>query len=331
MALWAGSAFNTNESAKIVNQLADKKSIPMVVKTNALLYAITGKDDKSNDAKFGARKLKKISGKNYEVGLMGKIAAPAGIADGSAEVATATVTHVADIFGAAEFAISHYGMTHPIPHSEWDRIRGDEAKTLSFIDDVMDYLVYGYENVLGNAIHANVAPSRTAMGGWEYAVAEDNTYGTIDRTDSTNADFRGNVEAAFGDTTLAKLNAQINSVRGNMGKIDLGVTGETLFGKIQQLVQAYSQVTYSSDTARFGSPHVNYAGVDFLLDQRASSGTIGMFDTRWWDLIRKDVPFSSTGFVHDFTKVASHICQTELWIQLVCRKPNAQIKLQSAT
>lgn len=331
MALWQGTSINSNETAKVFNQLAEKRSIPMVVKLNSLLYAFMGKDDGTNPSTPNVRQVPKITGNKYEVGLMGKLPSPAGISDGASEIASASLTYVSDIFGAAEFSMAHYGFVHPVPESEVDRFRGSEAKTLSYIDDVMTYLEYGYENKLATDLHASAAPSRTALGGWQYAVADDNTYGTIDRTDSGNADFRGVVCSSFGDTTLDKIQAQaINVVRGNMGKVNVGVAGTTLYSKIQKLVQPYSIVNYSEDTAKFGSDHVAFAGIKFLMDQRTTDGVIGLLDTRWWDLVRKDLPFTDTGMVFDFTKVSTYIINTRLWVQLVCKKPNANAKITGA-
>lgn len=335
MALWAGSAINTNETAKVFNQLATKKSLPMVVKFNGLWYAMIGKDMAGlNQSAPGWMKSKKITGKNYEVPLLGSLDAPAGIADGaSGETVGRTLSVTAADYGAAEFAIAHYGLVKAIPDSEFMRYRGDEAKTLSWIDDRYDQLMFSYENVLGTAVHANVAPSRTALGGWVYAVDNANTYGTIDRTDAANVDFAGVVNTSFGDTTLAKVQAAKNSLRKNMGMPKIFVAGETLYNKMQAQIQPYSLATFNNGdaTSEFGTDDWIWAGLRGLYDQRAPSGTFGLLDPRWWELIQNDEPFTSTGVVQDITLNASHVIHTTLWIQDVCQKPNAQYKATNAS
>jgi hypothetical protein len=329
--LWTGSAINTNETAKVFNQLSDKKSLPMIVKLNGLLYAMSGKNDPQNQSVGAVMKSSKITGNKVEVPLLGVLDAPAAISDGSGEVASASITYTSADYGAAEFAIAHYGLVRGIPDSELMRFKGDEAKTLSYIDDRHDHLMWSYEDVLGNALHANTAPSRSAFGGWVYAVADDNTYGTIDRTDSGNADFRGIVASSFGDTTLSKLQAQKNTARVNLGNPSICVAGTTLFNKIQSQVQGYSQVSYSNSKAEFGADDWVWAGMRGLLDQRTASGTIGLIDPRWWLLIQNDMPFTDTGIIRDITKKATHIIHTTLWIQNICKKPNAQVKITGAT
>lgn len=335
MALWQGSSINSNETAKVFNQLYNRKSLAMVVKLNAMLYAMYGKDDKVNPGGFGVGKSSKITGKKIEVGLMGKLPSPAGITDGAAEYATAAVNYDSAIFGAAEFSLAHYGLTQAVPESEALRFKGEEAKTADYIGDIHDYLIRGYENVFGTALHlndtTNGVPTRSVFASWIAAVDDANTYGTLDRSDAANADFRGIVSASFGDTTLGKLQLLINQASTNMGKTNLGVEGTTLFTKIQQLVQPYSIATYSQDTAMFGSGHVTFAGVKHILDQRAPTGVIGLLDTNWWELIQNDEPFTSTGLVYDFTKVASYIINTRVWLQNLCVKPNAQVKITGAT
>lgn len=333
MALWAGSNFNSNESAMVVNQVATVKSIPMVVKLNATLYEFLGKDDKQNPRVAGIKKSMKITGKNVEVRLMGKLATPTFISDGSSEIASATPTYTSDIFGAAEFALSHSYYLHAIPASELERYKGEEAKTRDYLGEIYDHIMYGYENTLGGSSHfqSTTAPSRTVFGGWQAAVDDSNTYGTIDRSDSANADFRGIVAATFGDTTLPKIQAQQNAARANNGNPSICPTGTTLFSKIQNLVQPYTIVQYNDTTAKFGAPNVEFAGLKFILDQRVTSGVIGLLDGDYWMLIQNTEPFTNSGVVHDFTKADTYVMHTKLWMQNICMKPNTNVKITGAT
>lgn len=330
MALWAGATINTTETAKVFNQLANKKSLPMIVKLNGLLYAFSGKNDPQNQSVGAVMKTSKITGNKVELSLLGQLDDPSAISDGSDELSSASATYTANDYGAAEFSLAHYGLVRGLPDSELMRFKGDEAKTQSYIDERMDHLMWSYENKLGTALHANTAPSRAAFGGWIYAVDDANTYGLIDRSDSANADFRG-IVTVMGDTTLAKLQAQKNTARTNLGNPSVCVTGTTLFNKIQNLVQPYSHANYSNSKSEFGADDWIWAGMRGLLDQRTTAGVIGLLDPKWWMLIQNDDPFTSTGIVRDITKKAAHIIHTTMWIQNICKKPNAQVKCTGAT
>lgn len=331
MALWAGLSLNTNETAMVVNRLHSKKSIPMVVKANPLLYAMFGKKDIVNNRSMRIGKTNKITGKDVEVRLLGRLAAPAAISDGSDELTTATVNYSSDNWASTTVALAHYGHVEGVPDSEYMRFRGSESKTLNYLDELYDKIMYGYEDVLSTALHSTTAPSRAAFGGWQVAVDSSTAYMGMTRSDSANADFRGIEVGSFGQVTLAKVQEQINNARTNLGRPSIGVAGNTLFSAIQQQIQPYSQATFSRDASEFGSSGVILAGVEFLLDPDTSSGVIGIFDPQWWELVVNEEPFTNSGLVFDFTKKAGHILHTTLWCQNYCVKPNAQIKLTDCT
>lgn len=332
MALWAGSAINTNETAKVFNKLAEMKSLPMIVKFNGLLYAMTGKDMQGlNSTENGWMRSSSITGKNVEIPLLGVLAAPAGIADAS-QTSARTVTYGSADYGAAEFPIAHYGYVQGIPDSELMRFQGKEAKTLDYLQERYDYIMWSYEDVFGTALNTSAAPSRTVLGGWNYAVDASNTYGTIDRSDAANSDFRGVVNASFGDLTLPKLQAAKNQLRKNKGDPKVFVAGETLYNKVQTQVQNYTIINnYSPDKAQFGSDNWVFAGMTGIYEQRAVAGQFGLLDPKWWMLIQNDQPFTSTGVVRDITLQASHVIHTTVWIQDICQKPNANFRGDNAT
>ena len=325
MALWAGLTLNTNETADIVNRLHSKKAELMVVKANPLLYAFFGKKDNVNNRRMRVGKTRKITGKDIEVRLLGRLAAPAAISDGSDELTTATVNYSNDNWASVTVALAHYGHVEGVPDSEYMRIRGDEAKTLSLLDDYYDKIMYGYEDVLSTALHSTTAPSRSAFGGWQVAVDSSTSYMGMTRSDAANADFRG-IEEDGKTLSLSELQRVKNTARLNRGNPTVGVAGNTEFTRIQQIAQSYTHAVYKGDTSEFGADHVNLAGIDWLLDGDTSSAVLGMFDPSTWELVVNDEPFTNTGLVFDFTKKAGHIIHTTLWCQNYCVKPNANIK-----
>lgn len=347
MALWAGTAFNSNESAMLVNQLASKKAIPMVRKKNGLAYAILGKMEANSTpgAGTGFKRLKKITGLKIEDKLLGKVPTPTTTADAN-QIDTATLTFTTDYWGAAEWPLAHYAYPHPIPESELDRFAGEEAKTLSFIDDVFDLVMLGYEKVWGTAFWVagtSGAPSRTVLGSVPFAIAGNNTtgaanwasngssYGTITRTDSGNADFRGYYEGSIGDLTLGKIRRAKNQVQLAGGSISFGASGEPVYTKIQQLVEAYTEVTYDKTWSEFGGEYVRYAGTTFTLDNYAGAGLLALLEPETWGLWQKSAGMSKSGIVYDVSRVATYVLPTRWWMQLLCLCPSHSALLADIT
>ena len=331
MGLWAGgTSVNSTATAMVFNQLFNKKALSIVRKKNGLLYAALGKEEPLSMPNEGTkfRGEKKITGLKVEVKLHGKLKTISTVSDGANEVATATLSVDGAEWGGAEFDLAHYADNHAIPMSQMDRFAGDESKTLDFISEVFEHLMLSYENTLGTALHTSSAPSRTVFGGWEYAVADDNTYGGIDRTDSANADFRaGYLNASTGALTLAKIATAQNTIVGNGGTPDVGVCGIAIYGKLQQLVQSYTHIVGDKDWDAFGGTWVRYGPTRFILDQRTSSGVMGILDSSSWVLYRNDGNFTRSGIVVDPSRVATYVLPWGSWAQLICLKPNSNAKL----
>lgn len=347
MALWDSSVINSNETAKVFNQLASKKAVPMVRKKNGLLYAFLGKMEVGGEPGGGTgfQRLNKVTGKNIEVQLLGKLPAPATVADAN-QIDTATLTFTTDYWGGAEFALAHYQYTHPIPDSEYDRFEGDEAKTLSYIDDVMDLVMLGYEKVWGTAFWVtgtSGAPSRTILGSVPFAVAGNNTtgavnwasngssYGTIDRTVALNADFRGTFEGGIGDLTLKKIRDNKNTVKLAGGLIKLGASNSAVYGKVEQLVEAYTEVNYDKTWSEFGGEYVRYAGITFVLDNYAPAGTLALLEPESWGLWMQATGMTRSGIVFDPSRRGTWVLPTRYWMQSICKCPSHNALLVDIT
>lgn len=332
MALWAGLTLNTNELANVVNKLYSKKAIPMAIQATPLLDAFFGRRDNVNNSRaMRVGKTKSITGKDYEFKLLGSLPSPATVADGSAELAAATIGYDADIHAAATVAISHWAYTHGVPASEYDRFKGSEAKTLDWIDEVWDYIRGGYDNVLATALHATDAPDRTHFGGWQVPVDSSTSYAGVTRSDAGNANFRA-VERSAGLVTVKKIQTDKNTVRTRKGMLTVGVAGVTLFTHLQQIAQGYSQAVASSDTSRWGADGVNISGIDFLLDPYTTDGVIGMFDPKWWELITSQSEvFTERGLIYNYLAVDGWVMPTKSWLQNVCVMPKCQVKWTDAT
>ena len=327
----------------VFNQLANRKAFHITRRKNGFLYAVLGKEEEHSTpgAGEGFKRLKKVTGNKIEVKVLGKTPSPSTIADGSAEIATVSLSDRNDDFGAQEFALAHYTYTHPIPHSAMDRFAGQEAKTLGYLDDIFGEIMLGYEQVWGSALGltgASAAPSRTVLGGWPFAIAGTDpsvptwaSYGTINRADSANADFRGQTYN-IGDLTLAKIRNAQNDIAIYGGDASFGCSGATVFGKVQSLVENMTVVDYDEVWSKFGGRYVRYAGTSFTLDNYAPANALGLFTPSSWGLWKNDsLPLTKTGVINDPSRVATYVVQTGVWIQLICMQPNQNAYLYGIT
>lgn len=337
MALWAGMTINTNESATVFNKVANLKAIPMVVKKNFTIKAMLGRSEVKHTPLGPAAAFKRlmgtdsVTGRKVEVTLLGKLPTPTTVSDGSSEVATATLNYTSDYWGAAEFDMFHYSYKHPVPGSEFVRFRGDELKTVNYLSKVQDLIANAYEKVWGTALWTSAAPSRTVFGGIPYAINDSNTYGLVDRSDSGNADFRGIVNAALGNTTIPGLRLHQNQAIANGGSPDVAITGTTLYTKIQGLVDAYTFVENDEEWNSFGGDYFKVGKIRYGLDSYCPSGAIALLTSSTWQMRLAEDPFSPTGLVYDPSRVSSWVIPTERWGQVICECPSHNVYLTAAT
>lgn len=337
MALWDGLTLNTNELTHVFNQMWMLKSVPMVVRRNPLLYKILGKQTVVQGAtgpQVSFERLNKITGSKIEFRLLGKLPSPSYVADGSAELATATPTYTTDLWGNVTFDISHMYSVRGIPSSELHRFAGDEAKTRSYVTEVFETEVLGYEKSLSASINSETsAPARDKVGSWLYAV-DDGTdyaiYGGLNRADSANVDFRGNVTRTVGTLSIQHIQSAQNACLVRNGKPSVGVCAETVYGIVQRLAEAYTTVQYDSEMSKFGAPNVQISGITFMLEPDAPSGTLGLLDPSTFGVWMKEVGMNAS-FVKDITRPAAHILNWESWVQFLCKKPNSNAKLVGIT
>lgn len=335
MALWSGSAdLDTNELAAVFNQLANKKAFSTTRKKNGLLFGMLGKEEALATPGAGAsfKRLKKITGGKIEVRLRGAVADPTYISDAN-QTAARTLTQVTNLFGNATFDLAHLFHVHPIPYSEMDRFAGDEAKTLSYVDEVYDAISEAFEKIMGTGLWTNTVPSRSMFGGLRYALNQtaNSGYGGIDRTDADNANYLAPGNSATGTMTVAKLHTGVDTAGLNGGQIDIAATGITVYGKLRELLEAYTLVTYDEDWTKFGGKWLGFAGVKFILDYYAATGVMPMFDSSSWGVWTKDHNLSKKAFSDDITVQGSYVIPCHLWCQAICLEPRKNYMFEAIT
>jgi hypothetical protein len=351
MALWNGSVINNTEFAMVFNQLANLQAIPQVVKRNALLYYLIGKmlPGSVDKGRVEFERSKKITGKNIEVKLFGALTGTQKLADGAPEYATTPPSFNANSYGAAEFPLTRYYLKKAVPTSQLDRYKGKEAKTDDFYAEVMRDIMASFENDIGNDLHGTSGGTnigRTVLGSWCYAVSTGGgdaggdatgeaatafrNYGTVDRQDTANSDFRSVVQANYGPSTLQKLRSLRNLVEANGGTVDICVFPTALFTTHELLLEAQTLVTNPGDGIDFGGRVFTYAGMKFIHDQRAPANTIGLLDSSEWMFVENEEKLAPQGMIWDPSLSASYVIPCYRWVQLICKRPNWQGKALGA-
>ena len=355
MAIWASSAYATNVAALAFNHVIPGVT-SIVRKKNGFLYHILGKKEKGS-LPFGGPKFERlsvISGVKHEITLRGVIPTISTVDDGaSGETSLATFNYAANTYGAAEFALSHYADNQLIPESEWDRIKKGDAKQMdNFVKLKSEALMEGWEQTIGVAINSKDAQARTTLGGWCTAISDGQNassydesataykvYGTIDRSDSGNANFRAYVNRGTGTLTFKKIADVRNQLIIAGGMPSLGLANATEYGLVEQLVQGQAIITNSADMQEFGGAWFSYNGIKFVLDKHvlpdvgATNGQIALITPESWYFVMSDDGFNvevnapkdarfiqASGFIH-----------LKAWCGLICRAPSHQGKLVGIT
>ena len=336
MAIWAGSAINTDELTMVVNQVYNQKFIDQVTENQGYARYALGKPDREAGVRAPAfEKLKSYTGKNIEVKLLGNLQQFDTLADGAPEVAS-TVGVVTEKYGAAEFAPTHFYKAHWVPKSQWKRFRGQEAKTLNFVQDEYDWLMKSWMDTLDTGMTSTNNQARATLGGWEYAVDDSTTYdsyGTITRSDAGNVDFRAYVKSSFGAFTLDALQVEVTTGRGNGANPNVAVAGEAVFNYFVKacrdegtLINNYG----SNGRVEAGGTQFSWNGMDLLFAKRTTAGVLGILDSRTF-FVYMDEEGMENEIMVDRSKKAALMFSMEAWVAQVCKFPKGNVKCTGIT
>lgn len=321
----------------MTNQLWGAKAIDMVRDQNALWYALTGKRWLETNGVGGVQvkheRLNKISGYQVKLRLLGVLNSVATVADGSAELAAASRVWANNYFGAAVFDLTHYAQTDAIPSSEFNRIKGKEAETSGFVAERFNQIVLSLENTLGTAIHATTASgfARGTLGNFRHACSDGvssgetsyATYGTLDRSDSANADIRGVVTPSTGILSMEKIQLHQNQIADNYRHPDIGVGDVTTITEIQGLLNGYTFIESDEDWKKFAGRYVQIGATRYLMDGKCQANLLYHINSDTWGLWENEMGLSTDGFFKDPNAVAGYIMPWEYWCAVICNRPKA--------
>jgi hypothetical protein len=333
MALWQGSSLNTNELATTTNHWTRKNLVPMVVKRNAFLHALTN-EEAGPYGSIGSRVRyeKRARGNKLQVPLLGAIPSFSGLAD-SNQVDAVSLTWDSDAAGAATFEWAHYYHVEPVVHSEFTLMRGDDHKTLSWVEKVLkEKVVKGWEKTLGDAINGTAAnSSRTAAGGWRYGASDGTstgessyaTYGTLDRSDSGNADYRGNIQRlSDGLLTIDDFFALKVDIMADDGNPTFAVVGATGFKKMEKELRGQAMLP-QKDWDAFAGDKLTCHGITICFESRCGETELGMFDPNALAIYLEedgiDMEWEKAGGVY---KGAKYVMPIHAWTAFIVECPS---------
>lgn len=342
MALWAGTSLNTNVLSSSVSKWFDKNFVPMVVKNNGLLHLMRKADGNAaptTPGMSGRFRKGSISGNSLTVRLLGSLGSFSVVADADQGdlLSAATFSGENARWGAARFDWTQLYRKVPFYESEIRMIRGDEARTMSFMDDKLKEVVYSWEKTLGDAINSANAPSTSAIGGWRYAVDDSATYdayGTITRSDSGNADFRSYVKSATGgNLVLEDITDVVLEILKAGGKPDIGVCGKTPYKKLEQELRGYVMSASPNWDGFTGQRTGQFMGVSFVFDHRGDDTSLGILDSGSWALYTDEDGVGQAGLqeVGGVYKAVRYMLPLHMTTQFVCVAPSWNGKVTSIT
>jgi hypothetical protein len=346
MAIFAGAAAGTNESAMLINQFVNTVAVPMIKRKNFFLFCVLGKSEPGQtpmQTKF--ERETRYSGDNLRFVLQGRLKTIATVADGYAAGAGETGTWVgtvipSDTFGAVTFPMVHFADAEYFPKSEVDRFQGKEMQARAWVETKLRYLMDSFEDTVGTMLMTSTAAIQTrtqicpirhqlsdgvSTGETSYV-----TYG-LDRADSGNIDFRGLMTVAAGDVSLNKLRLGLNTALTRGGRPSLGLTETTLYTKIQRLAEQYVHTGFNAKWADFGADFVRHAGVEYGLEQRMATGVIHLVEPETFHVWNNFKNFTAAGIVPSPDRKASFVLNWDVWFSVLCKKPNSNYSFAGAT
>lgn len=289
MALTYASGYTTNKLSSAINKWWDYNAIPSVVSNNGILYAMGMLDSQgpATSPSVGGfiQRESRPSGNQLVVRYLGRLSTWSGVADAN-ELDDVTLTDNTDQYGGGVFEWGHFYTHIPVTTSHNAIIRGSEARTNSWLDDLMVFAKEGWLDALDTGIMSNNNAARSTIGGLQYAVDNTNTYGGINRATAGNEQFQAYVTTVTNPTTADLDVMRLNMIKKGAFKANVGgfkgvgVCGLTPYRILQQELKGYQ--SYMTETwDKFPSADkLAYGGVIHVFDHKGSDTDLFYIDPR---------------------------------------------------
>lgn len=333
MALWEGTSLNNNEASVVFSNMLWGSAISLTKRKNGLLYAMLGKSETGSfsNGKMKVPMLGEITGDKHEIQFQGRVRTIETVAGGTPETETVAGSYVGDTWGAVQFSLTHFWYKEFIPKSKFEKLRGKEEKTKSFLSLTRDMLAESIETTLANHIHSDQNQTEITLGGIPWLVDDDNIYG-LNRADPANAGHQSFVTPLGGGLTILNIGIEQNNAVTAGGMAELGVAGVNEYTDIQWLVRQQVHAYSDKEWDEFGGVHVRLGPTMWVLDQRTAAATIYMLSIQggaepYWKLVRNKDPLNSEGIVLDPSRKATYVLPIDFHMGLFCGKAAPQVKV----
>lgn len=290
MAIWDGATLNTDALSSAVNKWDDLNYSPIIVKRNFLLYAMMGLKGLSGNTEvpnwnsvFSTDY--EVSGNNLVKRLLGELETISTLADAN-QLDAVSWNNNPNAVGAAQWAWTKYSHNEAIRDSEYDLIKGNEARTANYMQEVMTRLREGYRDTIGTAINSTNDQARTTLGGWEYAIDSTGTYGALTRA-GDNPNWSANETDVNGAGDLDDLDAMKLDILQDGGSPSVGTAAKIPFNKIKQELRGYAAATPSSWRFYEGGGLLHYDGTTIGFEHRQTASVVGIFTPSTFRLYRQ--------------------------------------------
>ncbi len=177
-------------------------------------------------------------------------------------------------------------------------------------------------------------------GGLPYGIDAANTYGTVDRSDSTGAMFRGQVLDLDNVTdnsilTLDHLTAMQAACDSTVGSVSLVVCGRAIWAKLARKVESLAgqgAATMGGNELMVGKPHFQYRGMTFIHSPYiAADMVLGLCPESIHTKVKlPSLDEGSFQWERNQTTKASYLYQSEIYFCPVVEVPGANFKILSA-
>gem|GEM_PF-5688002 len=230
-----------------------------------------------------------LKGNKFEATMIQDTGTDTPVTQGSGEYAAAGALSYTNNMGAMVGDVTQIPFEDSMPVSHWIKI-GDQKtdkQRVSMLVQQFKAFARRRERTLAQGTAANADQAAATIGGYSYALRDDNTYLTIDRTDVANANFKPAVYVAS-QTALpfqTIQNAQtLASIKGAMKHILL--CGAAVYGYMQaRAATAFGingTVIQDADCVKWGFKHFMLGDMHFMLDPNTEAGALVGIDPATW-------------------------------------------------
>ncbi|MBS1721399.1 MAG: hypothetical protein JSS66_00160 [Armatimonadetes bacterium] len=336
MARYDNSTINNDALAMAFNEYVTRTALPIAARRYGFVSGVLGAEAdifKRGDSSWaGMERIQTISGNKYEFMLEPARATYASTVQGSSELAALTAS-MPNQHGANEFGLTLIPINEHIPNSRLQRLQGPNLKGAPYVDQMFEKIRRNWIYTLAAGFSSNNNQSDSAIGGWNYAIASGNVYGNVDRSDSTNADYRGVTASVSGAAlTLADIDSLRINVMANGGLPTFAVCNAAVMKIVYNLVRTaggHNLVQYENGGDRFlySAPYFSYAGIAFLLDEQAPSQTLGVFTPDTWSVVVNEGGFNVNGIMDNPGTVHGSLFRASCYAGLFCKIPGHNGKI----